>query len=110
MVQMVYVQRKRKKSNHDKDMYEPFNSKKRVAVEEPLEDGRMCGQDGCWGKRPAHAHIKSGERYKDTFGVEPFAQERQNLSRDEKIAGNGKEKKEKKRPTTAWPFKRTSQG
>lgn len=98
MVQMVYVQRKRQKqANHDKDMYELFNGKKRVAVEEPLEDGRMCGQDGCWGKRPAHAHIKSGERYKDTFGVEPFAQERQNLSRDEGIARNGRRKKKKKR-------------
>lgn len=75
----------------------PSTAKKRVAVEEPLEDGRMCGQDGCWGKRPAHAHTKSGERYKDTFGVEPFAQERQNLSRDEKIARNGKEKEKKKK-------------
>lgn len=75
----------------------PSTAKKKVAVKEPLEDGRMCGQDGCWGKRPAHAHIKSGERYKDTFGVEPFAQERQNLSRDEKIARNGKEKKKKRR-------------
>lgn len=86
----------------------PSTAKKRVAVEEPLEDGRMCGQDGCWGKRPAHAHTKSGERYKDTFGVEPFAQERQNLSRDEKIARNGKEKEKKKKK--AWPFKKTSQG
>ena len=82
--------------NHDhKDMYENVNGKKKVAVEEPLEGGRMCGQDGCWGKRPAHAHTESGERYKDTFGVEPFAQERQNIS-VEKIVRNGRAEKNKK--------------
>jgi hypothetical protein len=90
MVQMVYVQRKRQKeANHDhKDMYEPLAEKKGIRLRAARR--WMCGQDGCWSKRPAHAHIKSGERYKDTFGIEQFAQEQQNLSREEKIVGYGK--------------------
>jgi hypothetical protein len=61
MVQMVYVQRKgQKEANHDhKDMYEPLAEKKGIR---PRAARRwMCGQDGCWSKRPAHAHIKSGK-------------------------------------------------
>lgn len=50
---------------------QPCTEKRRGIREKQPEDEVMYGQECCWSLRPAHAHIGN----KDTFSVEPFAQE-----------------------------------
>lgn len=53
----MYKERDKNDANHDLKRYVCTSARKRGIREKLPEDGMMCGQDECWGQRPAHAHI-----------------------------------------------------